>query len=375
MNLKIISSTFLWGWIAVSFPAHAIKLCPTKPAENSVVPDAATLRETAQVGQLLGGTAVGDTAADTAFKQYASKANAGWQAYSRRIGTPLTNWAAKELRVKKGGTVFYPFSGPDLPTVMAMFPDASRYILVSIQPASNYFDPFTSDSDEMTGLVQEFGDAWTKFGALGYFRTHDLDKGIAADRKVKLGPSLILPAFAVRLGFEVRTIRPVCLGAGDLAVHPLGNTEQKWGSVRMELQKAGRNVIVDYIQQDLSDEALAKQPETTAFIGSIAKSPTLLKAASHLLQQRNFAVVREAILKHAPMVVQDETGLEYDALATVFNIKLYGNYVSAHKLFKVINNPSLAKAYSDMGNEVKPIDFKLGYEKKAGTAIQIAIRK
>ncbi|MGQ5523655.1 hypothetical protein ACUHMQ_10365 [Chitinimonas sp. PSY-7] len=375
MSLKIVGSTLLWGWIALSLPAHAIKLCPAKPTENSVAPDALTVRETTRLGQLLGGTALGDIQADTAFKQYAAKVNTGWQTYSRRIGTPLTNWAANELHIKQGGTVFYPFAGPDLPSVMAMFPDASRYVLISIQPASNYFDPFTSDSDEMANLVKEFGNAWTKFGALGYFRTHDLDKGIAADRKVKLGPSLILPAFAVRLGFDVRAIKPICLGAGDLAVRYLGDTEQRWGSVRMELQKAGRNVIVDYIQQDLSDEALAKQPETTAFIGSLAKSPTLLKAASHLLQQRNFSIVREAILKHAPLVVQDETGLEYNDLAAVFNVKLYGNYISAHKLFKTINNASLAKAYSERGNEAKPIDFKLGYEKTAGSAIQIAIRK
>jgi hypothetical protein len=73
--------------------------------------------------------------------------------------------------------------------------------------------------------------------------------------------------------------------------------------------------------------------------------------------------------------VQDETGLEYDAMDKDFSVRLYGEYVGAYHLFKEATNASLVKAYKARASDVRPLDFRLGYEKEAGSAIQIATRK
>jgi hypothetical protein len=335
--------------------------------------------EASQVARLLAGMELpggpsesGDTAGPT-FSQYAAAVTEGWQPYTQNFGQPLNAWAAREVRQDAGKTVFYPFSGPDLPSILSIYPAASRFVMISDQYALKYFDPFALKEPEQSKIVRELSESWARFGRLGFFLTQELNKG--GQRKLHLGPSMILMAFAARLGYEVRSIRPVCLEPSDLSIRPIETKDARWASVRIELRKNGRDIVVDYLQQDLSNRGLNKRPEARALIESLAKAPILLKAASHLPQKPAFSIIRDAILTNTPMLVQDETGLEYDDLASSFNVKLYGEYIGAHRLFKEATNLSLAKAYKERSKEVRPLDFKLGYEKEAGSAIQVAIRK
>lgn len=358
-----------------ALPAHAVLTCaktvaPTAAAPSVGQPD----KEAAQVARLLAGVASpGDAGAPT-FGQYVSAANDGWQAYTRNLGQPLSAWSAKEIRQAAGQTVLYPFSGPDLPSMLAIYPGAARYVMISDQFALKYFDPLALKEPDQSLILGELGESWTRFGRLGFFLTQELNKG-GGGRKYQLSPSMILMAFAVRLGYEVRSIRPICLDTADHSIRPIEAKEARWGSVRLELRKDGRDIVVDYLQQDLSNRGLTKHPASRALIETLAKGSVLLKAASHLPQQADFSIIRDAILTHTPTLVQDETGLEYDAMAQHFNVKLYGEYVGAYHLFKEATNPSLVKAYKERAKEVRPLDFRLGYEKQAGAAIQVATRK
>lgn len=357
----------------LALPAHAIVACshdqvPAASTTSAVQADAAAHR----VARLLAGLEVPGTDRMPAFAPYAAAVRDGWQAYTDTLGKPLRAWAAQELRQDAGQTVFYPFSGPDLPSVLAMYPNASRYVLVSDQYAIPYFDPFALQEPEQARIVQELGESWARFGRLGFFLTQELNKG--GGRKYHLSPSMILMSFAARLGYEVRSVRPTCLDAHQ-AIRPGDAREARWSSVRLELRKDGRDIVVDYVQQDLSNRGLAKRGGARAFIESLAQGPVLLKAASHLLQQPGFSVLRDTILGRSPLVVQDETGLEYDAMSARFHVKLYGVYTGAYGLFKEATNPSLVKAYRERTGEVVPLGFRLGYEKEAGSAIQVATRK
>ena len=56
-----------------------------------------------------------------------------WGRWEEKVGAPMATWAAENLPGSAGKTVFYPFSGPDFPTVHRMYPDADRYVLVAMQ--------------------------------------------------------------------------------------------------------------------------------------------------------------------------------------------------------------------------------------------------
>ena len=112
---------------------------------------------------------------------------------------------------------------------------------------------------------------------------------------------------------------------------------------------------------------------TGAWIERMAANRTVLKAASHLLQDARFRIVRDALLARAPSIVQDETGIEYTRLAQAFDVKLYGRFSKPHPLFNQESQRALAQAYKVAG-EVKPLPFRVSYQRQPEANLQVAVR-
>lgn len=144
-----------------------------------------------------------------------------WGAYERRIGSPMRQWGCQELASAEGRTVFYPFSGPDLPSVALLYPDASRYAMVSMQRAGPPPDLQALNSEQLGEYLIALRKAWKSYGTLGYFRTDDLE----ADRKSagpRLGVTGPLMAFAARLGFTMHRVEPIQLDVSGNVVPVTG---------------------------------------------------------------------------------------------------------------------------------------------------------
>jgi len=246
-----------------------------------------------------------------------------WGKYEKRIGTPLTAWSGREIGYPGGSTVFYPFSGPDFLTVARMFPGAERYVLVAIQNARPPVQPDRMPPDLRQKFDTKLGMAWERFGALGFFRTEDLDDD-QRDTTTRLGVTTILMAFAARMGYEVLAVEPLEFSPEKGKWMP--SREGKWRSVRLLLRKDERQTTLDYIRLDLSNGGLQATREKEEWIRQMAHQPTLLKAASHLLQERHFSILRDALVQQAPIIVQDETGLDYADLRKIGGVTLYGNF-------------------------------------------------
>ncbi len=287
-----------------------------------------------------------------------------WDDYERRIGRPMREWARAELGGAAGATVFYPFSGPDFPTVAHLHPDAAKFVLVAAQAARPPPGRLAPES------LAAFRRAWEKFARSGFFNTVDLDR----DRDGGgLGPGALLMAFAARLGYEVVAVEPVRLAGPELEPHP-GDRAQAatWDSVRLTLARDGRTAQLDYVRMDLSDGHLAADRSARAWIERMAANPTVIKAASHLPQRPHFAILREAIVAHAPSIWQDETGIDYARLAGAFSVQLYGDFSRANRLFAPGSQQALAAAYRE--GDVQPLPFRVGYEKRSGSTVQVAVR-
>jgi hypothetical protein len=106
----------------------------------------------------------------------------------------------------------------------------------------------------------------------------------------------------------------------------------------------------------------------------VAAHPVLIKAASHHLQEPDFSILRDTLLANAPLVVQDETGLEYGVLADTFSVRLYGKFTRPHRSFDQGFQRSLAAAYAK-DVRAKPLPFRVGYEKEGGSVLQLAVRE
>ena len=256
-----------------------------------------------------------------------------------------------EIDSKEGETVFYPFSGPDLSSVNQLYPLAGRYIMVAMQRAGLPPALERQTPNELKRTLSAYRDRWRFFARTGFYRTNDLED-FASRREILVSVTSQLMAFAARLGYDVEAVEPVQIspdGKDLIRVTEDINNVAAWNSARLTLNKNGRRVIIDYIRMDLSDGVIVKHPANKAFIEQASANRTLVKAASHLLQRPYFTILRNYILKNAPSVIQDETGIEYSALAGAFKTRLYGSFVKPHNLFQTSMQTSLAKAYQEIG--------------------------
>ncbi len=316
-----------------------------------------------------------EPAAREMFPAFARDVTAQWDSYRKNIGLPMANWACAEIESVAGETIFYPFSGPDLSSVHQLYPQAGRYIMVAMQRAGLPPALAQQPPQELKRILSAYRDRWRFFARTGFYRTNDLED-FARRNEVTVSVTSQLMAFAARLGYEVEAVEPMQIGAdGKELVAATGDRRENatWDSARLTLVKSGRRVLIDYIRMDLSDSQLAKMPANRAFIEQAVANRTLIKAASHLLQKHYFSILRAAIVKRATSVVQDETGVEYAALATEFKIRLYGKFDKPHNLFQTNMHKSLAEAFQN-AKDVKPLTFRLGYDKSAGSAVLVASR-
>jgi hypothetical protein len=288
-----------------------------------------------------------------------TQANGAWDFYQKTIGQPLTNFAESQIAPRAGGTVFYPFSGPDFVTVSHAFPKADRYVMVAMQAADAPVTLATMQPERAQGFQAKFMREWMKFSRLAFFRTDDLNED-QRDQYAPIGVTTILSTFALYSGFDVMDIYPIAYDdkTGDF----IKSTAGQWRSVRLVLSKAGKPVTLDYVSLDLSDSSLSNNEPMRAWLAREAKHPVLIKAASHLLQESYFSVMRNILVANATMVVQDETGLDYTYLTQIGQADLYGGFLFPHELFNRKKQESLGKAYRESTN-TKPLPFAFSYNK------------
>jgi len=307
---------------------------------------------------------------------FAKTASAKWAKYMKAIGTPMLNWAKTELQQTPGETIFYPFAGPDLPTAMQLYPDAGRYVLVALQTGGRVPQLAAMNPTELDAYLDLVERGWVDFARRGFFRTDDLKADTGKGKQLE-GITPVLMAFAAAEGFSLTSIEPIRIKAdgSDVERHPGdANAVATWDSVRLTLKKDGRTVLVDYLWLDLSDDYLNKHTEAKTWLGTMASHKVFTKAASHLMQKAFFSIVRDTLLEKAPVIVQDETGLDYKDLGKRFDVTLYGRFERAHKLWTEGVQRELATAYKEKKG-IKPLGFKFGYEKDAGSCVQVAVRK
>ncbi len=290
-----------------------------------------------------------------------ARADELWKVYQANIGVPMMKWAASEIASQPGGTVFYPFSGPDFVTVSSLFPEADRYIMVAMQSGGAPANLAAMAAPRQQAFQAKFLREWAKFSRLGFFRTDDLNEDLR-DRQAYIGTTTILMTFAYYMGYEVKDAYPIVL---DNTIGEFVRADQApWKSVRLILSKSGRPVTIDYVSMDLSDGNLSQAQPMRDWLNKQSSCPVLLKAASHLLQESYFSILRDMIVANAPMVVQDETGLNFTLLEKIGRVQLYGGFLYPHELFNRNKQASLAQAYK-AANDVKPLPFGFSYNKSA----------
>ncbi len=358
--------------------AILLTLTLTVPAHADDPAPAIDLDLTARI---LGGTAEPSEVAENIRGHYAGYRKyleEKWTNLDQMVLTPASDWAKTEVP-KVEGTVFYPFSGPDLLTSAHFYPNASRHILVALEKAGPVpaFDKLTPGQFGM--LLRQMRGGMKRFFKNGFFTTSVMKDKLGHADLLK-GVGVVMLTFAARNHLTVKSIVPIRVAADGSKVEPHPGDPTKratWDSWRMETtSKDGRKVTVDYVHMNIGDSSLNKRKHKhhRTWLEKIAANHVLLKAASHLMQTKNFVIMRDLLLKHATSVMQDDSGLPYLGLKRHFEVKLYGDYEKQNQLFGLAPQPALKAAYAKKEGIAK-LPFKYGYRKTAGSCVLIGQRR
>lgn len=326
-------------------------------AASAFAQKSANLDETAH---FLAGLPVTGTLApltnDPAWQDHAAALNVAWRKKEYRQLGRIRAWMAQNAPAyyRSSNTVFYMFGGPDFLYANLFFPNANTYILAGLEPVGQVPDLSRVPPDTIGHDLTALRASMHTILQTHYFITKEM--------RAELGPTggtlPILYVFLARAGATV-------LDTTYLRTPAEG--------VKITFTRGrGRVQTLYYFKTDLSGGG------GTPFLrwcAAQAPGMSLLKAASYLMHDEGFAGVREFLLTHSTVIVQDDSGIPLHAFGKNWTVDCFGRYVPHKEMFDKFYQKDVAAIYA---KEPPPpaLGFPFGYHwQKDRGILMLATRK
>lgn len=361
----------------VLIPAIALS-CNSKPANNSTATDTIPKRVTLPYDTLtdnkvafFSGMAHGNTKclsefeSTTKWKMHAQRMDSMFHKIEVERLEKMRVWADSQLTESKAPTtVFYPFSGPDFLNANVFFPNAQNYIMIALEPIGDLPNLCSMQPKSIDNYLNNVNRSLSDIFMRSYFITMKMLGALNKDSVNGTVPLISL--FIKRTGHNIISIKPI-------GVDPNG----KWNYLdSLKGVKVTKGVKIDfvdangdkpqsvfYFKTDISNDGLNVNPGFRKYLSQLPNCYSYLKAASYLMQWKEFSMIRNTIFDKSDCILQDDSGIGYIYFdKTKWDIRLYGKYQKPNKEFGNINEPELAKAYKD--SIFRPVPFVLGYNWK-----------
>ncbi|HUN91818.1 MAG TPA: hypothetical protein VMU33_07165 [Burkholderiaceae bacterium] len=295
-----------------------------------------------------------------------------WAELATTRTAPMRGFAAQHLAHEQQNcrTLFYPFSGPDVLNAVTLFPSCETYVMFGLEPvgALPHLDRMTDESK--AAVLADMVRAQNFIIKRNFFVTQYMREDLNTPHLKGVLP--LMSAMLVRMGYEVRDVR---MSQVDGTPWPAGSPKRPRAVTIDFGRPGGPDQHLFYANFDASNGGLKTKPDFLHYLDGVHDAVTLLKAASYLLHDGSFSVMRDQIEQRSAAIVQDDSGLPYASLTSAgFSVELYGNYVGTIPVFKYRYQRDLAGAYV-AAKEREPLPFAWSYAvKRNEEALQIARR-
>jgi hypothetical protein len=298
---------------------------------------------------------------DSNLQKTIDKLNISWNLTAKEKFAPIRSWCVEESIDsinKKPYGVFYPFSGPDFPFVNAFYPDASIYILAGLEEAGNKESLIFSKNPDYGNFIKNAERYFFYSNRLGFFRTNDM-----AEQFAEKGVIDILAFYLNKSNCKIVSMSLMKWNSEEGFPEKI-QKDDKANICHVEyLNEKNNYAQLYYFKKDISDEGLQKDTAWLKWVKSQMTNSTLVsmaKSASYLMSNSYFSSVRNFILDHSKLHIQDDTGIGFNyILKSNRKYKLYGKYTRTIPLFKNSFNQQLKDEYAS--EKVKKLPFKIGY--------------
>ena len=385
----ITSSPILPYKYTLGFLALALGLAVPSPAAEKASADAqgsplvavsplsseASARVNASVRGLAGLKTAADAKASSwestsDWRDYQTWLSGRWSALDHARLSAMRTWGNSELGGLRGetGTVFYPFSGPDVLYADTLFPNSKVLLMAGLEPVGTM--PDLADLQDKGKLDDYLGQVKTSLFtilAASFFKTKDMKNDFNNQLVDGLMPAMAV--FIGRQGYSIEALQYVTLDH-DGTLHPKG---EKSGAPGVQITYGGGRTVL-YFQADLGNDGLKSNPGFVRLMQRLGPGVTYLKAASYLLYEDYFSTIRNSILNNSVGVVEDDSGIPFHFFkSSEWDVTPYGNYTGPIPLFKEHDQPDLTKFYDSTKHA--PLPFGSGYKFSASISSLLVAKK
>ncbi len=277
------------------------------------------------------------------YQAHRREMRAVWGGATLRLNH-MRSWSNSELspNFSDGETVLYPFGGPDLLHVSALFPQARTYALMGLEPAGEVPALESMPPGEVLAVLTAFRQATRTHLESGYFITQDMRSDL--QRSALRGVTPILLSTVALTGGRVESVNRFSAG----------------GKPGVELRfcdAAGLSHRACYIEADLSNAGFSSGYRK--WLAGLGGNITYFKAASYLMHGDGFSQSREFFLAQSRGILQDDSGIPFRCFTGGWTLRYFGVYEQPIKLFSKYQQDDLRQAYATQ--PTSPLLFRTGY--------------
>src|SRR6267378_2948173 len=218
----------------------------------------------------------------------------------------LHGWQATYLpeSAQPKPVVFYMFSGPDFLYVDQFFPRAAVYVLCGKEALGPPPDPMRIAN--LSGALGNLENAMKSSLNTTYFITKDMKIDLHEQNLNGVLP--ILYAFIARADKSITNVTFGSLSSGGGFGAGSGSTP----GVRITYtdNQSGNSQTMYYFNTDISDGGIKATPGFLKFCQRLGVGASFLKSCSYLMFENGFGTIRNFILDHSRLVVQDDSGIQ-----------------------------------------------------------------
>lgn len=302
----------------------------------------------------------------SSWQRYANQLNHAWSDLDKSRLQHARAFEERELSSidSDSSFVFYPFSGPDVLYPTLFFPNCRLFVLAGLQPVGSLQDLYAYREDNIELSLRGWSNSLASFFSRSFFVTGEMDRefrGRVADG--------LLPMILLLLARSGYTIDGMAYGnlssSGEFVARErtgIGLGHAPTPGVEIEFHRENDSIsrTLYYFSTDLA-AGFDSDPRLPRFLDRLGRCDTLLKSTSFLPHWRMCDAVRDYILRHSNVILQDDTGVPFRYFeGSKWQVQLFGTYSHPDRPFQHEYQRDLAEAFRDKAH-VHPLGFSLGY--------------
>jgi hypothetical protein len=305
------------------------------------------------------GTPLEKHSTDAVWVTHATELDRAWERLEKQQLAKVGKWAPEFLApaYEENGPMFYMFSGPDFLYANAFFPNASTYILCGIEPVGPVPDVDKMPRAILSSALANLRKSLDSVLSFSFFITKNMKVDL---KQTQLNGTLpVLYVFLARAGCTIDSVTPVALDrAGSFVPEGKGTSA---GVKIVFFGPTGREQTLYYFTTDLADWAVKVNPGFLKFCEQQGQGATLLKAASYLMHSNNFSQVRDFLLTHSKIILQDDSGIPFRFFAAdKWNRRHVGHYIGP--IHRFLEHGQLDLNKENAASAPPPLEFSFGYQ-------------